>query len=549
MARANRFSSVERKPNMSGQVGVLSFPCSGRRPARPFGYLAATLACSVFATTHAGAGPQEPPNSSPRRPEQPTQTAPPAAAAPMNAPTRTAAPSDDPSSPNNVAVSPPPINVAVAPSTAPSGRFEFGSYGRVNVASDLRGRTGRDADIVAHGSRVDDESYGELELRREDTFAEGIRTRIVTTLALFPPFFHFSGSADDRFAVRQLYAQASDNGWTLWGGARMYRGDDIYLLNWWPLDNQNTVGGGLAKAFGDTTVALHAGMQRLDLPNQFQQIPSAIPYSIGARNVTMLDRPRTVETAKVTHLMRGLSGPGSTDGLKLALYGEAHQMSAGVRRDVALGTQQGLPRDEGWLLGSQVVYFTGVRDTYAALFVRHARGLAVYDPLAFPSTLANDRTSAGAHETLFAFAGNYDLREFGVQWGSYLRFMRGATESPTSLDRYDEGILVVRPHWYITDRIGLAVEGSYQARRYGLLDVATEGPLSASMVRGAILPYYSPAGRGAFARPRIGLVYAASSRNDGARSLYPRDDAFSWRSSEHYAGLAVEWWFNMSSYP
>jgi maltoporin len=69
------------------------------------------------------------------------------------------------------------------------------------------------------------------------------------------------------------------------------------------------------------------------------------------------------------------------------------------------------------------------------------------------------------------------------------------------------------------------------------------------MFRGAILPYYSPAGRGAFARPRIGLVYAASSRNDAARSLYPRDDAFSWRSDEHYFGLAVEWWFNMSSYP
>jgi maltoporin len=513
MPSANRFSAVERKPSMFRTRVVTAF---------------------AFALVTGASAPglaDEPPNGGPRRPEQPTSTTTPATPA-----TR----SDEHSAPNNA---------AIAPTATPSGRFEFGSYGRVNVASDLRGRTGRDADIVAHGSRVDDDSYAELELRREDAFSDGIRTRIVTTLALFPPFFHFSGVASDRLAVRQLYAQASQGDWTLWGGARMYRGDDIYLLNWWPLDNQNTVGGGVAKAFGETSVALHAGMQRLDLPSQFQQIPSPTPYSIGAANVTVLDRPRTVETAKVTHLMRGLSGATASDGLKLALYGEAHQMAAGVRRDVALQSQIPLPQDDGWLIGSQVVYFTGVRDTYAAFFFRHARGLAIHDPLASPTTLANDKTSRGAHETLFALAGNFEERSFGIQWGSYLRFLRGATESGTSLDRYDEGIVVVRPQWYVTDHVGIAVEGSYQARRYGLLDVATDGPLSASVVRGAILPYFSPAGRGAFARPRLGLVYAASSRSDTARTLYPRDDPFAWRSSEHYLGLAVEWWFNMSSYP
>jgi hypothetical protein len=489
------------------------------------------LIFALLAGTAARAGAEEPPSGTPRRPEQTTPTG--AYAAPATRGDLVSAPS----------------NAALAPTAAPSGRFEFGSYGRVNVASDLRGRTGRDADIVAHGSRIDDDSYAELELRREDRFDGGIRTRIVTTLALFPPFFHFSGVANDRLAVRQLYAQATQDDWTLWGGARMYRGDDIYLLNWWPLDNQNTVGGGVAKAFGDTSLALHAGMQRLDLPNQFQRIPSPTPYSIGATDVTVLDRPRTIETAKVTHLMRGLSGAGATDGLKLALYGEAHQMAAGVRRDVALQSQIPLPQDDGWLVGSQVVYFTGVRDTYASFVFRHARGLAVYDPLASPTSLALDKTTRGAHETLFAFAGNFDERSFGIQWGGYLRFLRSAAESATSLERYDEGIAVVRPQWYVTDHIGIAVEGSYQARRYGLLDTSTDGPLAVSMLRGAILPYFSPAGRGAFARPRIGLVYAASARSDALRTLYPRDDPFSWRSSEHYFGLAVEWWFNMSSYP
>jgi hypothetical protein len=480
----------------------------------------------VFCTS-GRANAQEPPKAGPRRPEQPAQAMP------------SADRPDDRSGTTETAAAAPP----------PSGRFEFGSYGRVNVASDLRGRTGRNADIVAHGSRVDDESYAELEFRREDAFETGMRTRIVTTLALLPPFFHFSGVANDKFALRQLYAQATASDYTLWAGVRMYRGDDIYLLNWWPLDNQNTVGGGVAKAWNGTSLALHAGMQRLDVPGQFQQVPSPVPYTLGATNVTILDRPRTVETAKVTHLMRGLSGPGTSDGLKLVLYGEAHQMAAGVRRDVALQSQIPLPQDYGFLIGSQVVYFTGVRNTYAAFFFRHARGLAVYDPLSSPTTLANDKTSQGAHETLFALAGNFEETAFSIQWGSYLRFVRGATESATSLDRYDEGILVVRPHLFLTDHVGIAVEGSYQARRYGVLEAQTDGPLSASMFRGAIMPYVSPAGRGSFARPRIGLVYAASTRSDSARTLYPRDDPFSWRSSEHYAGFAVDWWFNMSSYP
>jgi maltoporin len=109
--------------------------------------------------------------------------------------------------------------------------------------------------------------------------------------------------------------------------------------------------------------------------------------------------------------------------------------------------------------------------------------------------------------------------------------------------------MLVRPQWYVTDHIGLAIEGSYQARRYGVIDPTTDEALTASLVRGALLPYYSPAGRGSFARPHIGLAYVITGRNDGARSLYPRDDPFSWRTVEHYFGLAVEWWFNQSSYP
>lgn len=442
---------------------------------------------------------------------------------------------------------PPPPTASEAPLPAPTGKFEFGSYGRVRFASDGRGGTGRQANVVSHGNRLDEESYAELELRREDTYTPHVKTRVVATLALFPPFFHFSGNPQQQIAIRNLYAQASYDDLTLWAGSRMYRGDDIYLLDWWPLDNQNTLGGGAGIKVGpDTTLAAHVGMQRLDNAYQYQQIPVVAPFGFGSINVTNLDRPRTVETFKATHLFRK---PGEKSGFKAILYGEAHEIAAGVFHDTTTNLDKGLPSDTGFLVGTELAYFTGERDTFVQLYARHARGLAAYDPLASPLTFANDRTTAGSNETLLAVGGNWEKDAFGVLFAGYLRFFRDGSPSPTSTQKYDEGIVVVRPQAYIGEHWGVAVEGSYQQRRLGILDPSTDAPYTASAVRGGIIPYFSPSGRGSYKRPQLRLIYAFTARDAGARGLYPQQDVFAQRKVEHFIGLGAEWWFNSSSYP
>jgi hypothetical protein len=447
----------------------------------------------------------------------------------------------------------PPPNPAQVPSF-PTGHFEFGSYGRVNLASDGRGRTGRPADIVANGSRVDEDSSAELEFRREDAWNESIKTRIVTTLALLPPFFHFSGKPQNAIAVRQLYAQATYDDWILWAGSRMYRGDDIYLLNWWPLDNQNTVGGGAGvKLKTDTQISLHAGMQRLDNPFQNQVVPNVNPTGFGSVPVALLDRPRTIETLKITQFFRNSKDKhyfqSDGAGLKAILYGEAHQIASGIRRDPDLTADRTLPADTGFLIGAQLTYWTGQRDGYVSLIARHARGLAAYDPLAVPYSFANDKTTSGTTESQIALAGNYEAGMFGIMAASYVRFFRDGGPSGLSREKYDEGIILARPQVYFGDHFGLGVEGSYQARRYAFLDPNTNSAASASLLRGAILPYFSPSGRGSFKRPQIGLVYAITSRNAGAQALYAEEDVFRRRSTEHFVGIFTEWWFNSSSYP
>jgi len=436
------------------------------------------------------------------------------------------------------------------------GRFEFGSYGRVYAASDLRGSTGRGTNVVAFGPRIVDEgNYAEVELRREDQWGPRVKGRIVTTLALFPPFFHFTGKAMQNIGLRNLYAQGTYDDITLWAGSRMYRGDDIYLLNWWPLDNQNTVGGGIgapiyrSKGEGtkyETILQFHAGQQRLDNPYQFQQIPVVAPFGFGTVDITKLDRPRTVETMKLTQFIRP---GGGTAGFKVILYGELHQIAAGVFRDPLTNLDRGLPTDTGWMLGSQLTYFTGQRDTYVSLVMRHARGIAAYDPLAVPVTFALDRSVAGASETQIALSGNWENEHVGVLFAAYSRFFRDPSPAETSTQKYDEGAIVARPSLFLGERFGVSLEGSYQMRRIAVLQPGEDSPLTASVTKFGVIPYFSPSGRGSYKRPQIRLLYVASFRDSGTKALYPNEDVFAQRSVEHFLGLGAEWWFNSSSYP
>jgi len=449
-----------------------------------------------------------------------------------------------------------PVRVVTEAPSTHEGKFEFGSYGRVWVASDLRGGTGRGTNVVAFGPRIVDEgNYAELELRREDKWSERVRGRVVATLALFPPFFHFSGKAQQAIGVRNLYAQGTYDKVTMWAGSRMYRGDDIYLLNWWPLDNQNTVGGGVGmpiyRSEGpgtayETILQLHAGQQRLDNPYQFQQIPVVAPLGFGTTDVTKLDRPRTIETMKLTQFIR--PGGGSS-GFKAILYGELHQLAAGTFNDPLTKTDRGLPEDSGWMLGSQLTYFTGKRDTYASVVMRHARGIAAYDPLSVPVTFALDRTVSGASETQIAVSGNYEIDEGSLLFAAYVRFFRDGSAAETSTQKYDEGAAVVRPSVFLGDHFGVSVEGSYQQRRMAMLLPGSDDAFNASVAKVGVMPYFSPSGRGSYKRPQIRLLYNASSRDSGTRALYPKEDVFSSRSTEHYFGIGAEWWFNSSSYP
>ena len=183
--------------------------------------------------------------------------------------------------------------------------------------------------------------------------------------------------------------------------------------------------------------------------------------------------------------------------------------------------------------------------------MRHARGIAAYDPLAVPITFALDRHDERRERDAVRALAATTRRTRSASWRPPT-CASSATASPaeTSTQKYDEGAVVVRPNVFLGEHFGVSRrrqlpaaphrDAQYPARRRPAHRV---GP------KLGVMPYFSPAGRGSFKRPQFRLLYVASFRDAGARALYPAEDVFAQRKVEHFLGIGAEWWFNSSSYP
>ena len=426
----------------------------------------------------------------------------------------------------------------------PSG-FSFGSYGRVGVASDLRGRTAIDTNLVAFGPRLLLAPYAELQFNYERRNGD-VRWRVITTIGVNNDLFHYTGDFTATFAIRNLYVEergALHEHLSLWVGSRMYRGDDVYLLNFWPMDSLNMIGGG-ARFDAGSHVAVQAavGMNRLDNPYQLQTLSVAARDGFGPTTAYLLDRPRIFGAAKATWYSAGRT---SREGLKLSLYGEFHSIAAGVRQTNDAGTRIELPSDDGWVVGAQAGLYRG--PSFLNVFVRYGQGLGAYGDLAVPITLASARTSARAQDIRVALSGNWESGAFALMVGAYFRFFRDADPGVFSRNALVEGAVAVRPIVWFGQRAGVSAEASYQHVVYDAIDPATgSGALAGTVWRFSVMPFVSPMGRGSDTRPHLQLIYAASIRDEGARRLYAPDDPAGFNTVEHYLGLGAEWWFNSS---
>ena len=431
--------------------------------------------------------------------------------------------------------------------------FTFGSYGRVQPATDLEGGTARQDNLVSHGSRLEQPTYVELEFAYRFPRPEGgPKFSMVFTLAYDGELFHYTGVWNAQSAIRNLYLQADEvlvKPLTLWAGSRMYRGDDIYLLDFWPLDNLNTYGGGAGLFFDSTQVEVHAGLNRLDTDFQYQEID--VPAQVyGAEKIVWMDRQRLVVSARATQFF--LRDPATGFGMKAKLHLEYHHLASGSRlgirgiNDVEPDFKR-YPADDGFLAGAQAGVWGFGRNSFINLFVRYAAGLAAYDPLMVPFGFDAELKTSGAREFLLGLSANYEVWRTGTMLGAYLRKFNDADVAAFDNDDAWELIIAARPHLMLHQHVYLAFEVSHQLRKTSGLSPVTNRSLDPAVTKLSVIPLVTVGG-GTYARPQLRLVYTASIVNADARELYSAQDARASRGVQHFLGVSAEWWFNSSSY-
>lgn len=477
---------------------------------------------------------------------------------------------------------PPPPAATPAPDADKSvikDGFGFGTYGRVQASGDATGSMAAPIAIVGHGPRLAEGPYAEMDFKYRLGTDDGFKVRVLATLAFFDEFFHFSGNATQNLAMRNFYAEASGflpTDLKLWVGSRMYRGDDIYLLDFWALDNLNTLGGGLIwngrKGKHGLEIKAHVGANRLK--NDFQFIQVSVPATYGAEKITVVNRQRVIASLKATYLAFDLTPKLS---LKAALYGETHYLPSGSYEysdtnknyleeyglHMKAGDSKPFKKDRGFVIGAQLGFWGFAPNSHLNLTARYATGLAAYGELAVPWDVAKDGTSRGAKDLTLAHSFNYESHWFGLQTGGYLRYFHVANDNQYDNENYWEGVLAVRPAVFIGRHFQQMFELSHQWKlpqglttiypdydsaggqavtAYPKVKQAKPQVMQLSVIEGLALD------RGMYQRPQFRLVYTASWQNSDARLQYSMYDKRRNRPWQHYIGAQVEWWLDSESY-
>ena len=433
--------------------------------------------------------------------------------------------------------------------------FTMGSYGRIGIASNLDGGAGKVTKIVSNSTRLEKLPYQEIYFKYDFTSdlskKEDIETSLNFAMAFNEDSFHYTGKFTMNTAIRNLYLNVNNvliKKLNIWVGSRMYRGDDIYLLDFWPLDNLNTIGAGIGYSANSTQLKFHLGANRLDqgdVKEPYQLLYYNIPLrdEIGSEKVIILDRQKYIASFGVTQLLKNIK-------LKLKLYGEFHTISKSSYEYNS--NNYNLPSDKGFLIGTQITYYGFMKSSnFIHFFAKYSKGLASYGELGVPYDLNKEKRTTGANEILLGLALNFERENIGLMLGSYFRSFRDADSNNYDDDDINEGIFNLRFLYYIGKYFHISTELSYQMLQVNNIDSTTLKAETPKMFKFLIMPTLSPNGRGNLTQPKIRLIYSLSIYNDSAQKIInhknpnlSENPTTTWGNYTHYLGISAEWWFN-----
>jgi maltoporin len=438
--------------------------------------------------------------------------------------------------------------------------FSIGSYGRAGVAYGL-GTSNSDFPqslnlngMGSIGGRFEENDYFELAtaLHFEPTIAEKEKTQInvQARFAFYTTQGQLIGNVSNKSiggivtALPELYAEANNimgSDWSVWMGARLFRSDDIHIIDHFYFDDHSGQGAGVKYKNTQFTQIFTGSIDTTSTlpPNFYLNIVNGTP-TLGLRNryVSILEHKIMVKAGYVK------------------LLAEYQRLPSGTTQDA--DTFYNYPADNGYVVGAKYLknISSKIPGSFNAISARYGTGIAnggdggssrTYVTYGAPNIETNSFKKAysiALTETfLLNISKNYSLNGYAIYTKS-----RGASDSLNKAPDYLGKQLLfnqkqdisagARGTWYIKDWLHLLHEFDLAWRKDGTQDFA-------QMTKFTIAPTLVPTAiRDVWARPHFRLVYSIAHYNKfAADNLYsPYLSQSGSKSWGQYLGAKVEWW-------
>ncbi|MEJ1238384.1 carbohydrate porin [Chryseolinea sp. T2] len=434
--------------------------------------------------------------------------------------------------------------------------FSIGSYGRVGIARGENFLYPRSLNLNGMGSiggRMEESDYFELatalHFAPANSSNDSTSINIQSRLALYTTQGQIIGNVTSNSfggitaALPELFAEARNimgSPWSVWIGARFYRGDDIHIIDHFYFDDHSSQGFGIEYKNTTFSVMYPAAVDTASsLPPYFyNNIVNGTPV-LGLRNRSVYILEHTI--------------PSQSGYLKL--MAEYHRLANGTSGDTL--ASYNYPADDGYVLGAkyQANIFKAMKGSFFDASVRYGTGIAnggdgggsrTFLTYGGPDLATQKFTNAWSialtASAVWNINGNYSVQAYSIFTKS-----RGASDSLNTTPDYGDRILFnrktdfavgARSTWYIKNWLHLLHELNFASRRDGTQDPA-------QMIKFSIAPTVVPNGkRDVWSRPHFRLVYSVARYNAfAADNLYSPYLAQSGSKRwGHYFGVKTEWW-------
>ena len=437
--------------------------------------------------------------------------------------------------------------------------FSFGTYGRVGIGYGLGTEAAFPQSLNLNGmgsigGRFEENDY--LELASAFHFSPKTSETKTTKISVQARFAFYTtqgqliGNVSDRSiggittALPELFAEAKNiNGsdWSVWVGARLFRTDDIHIIDHFYFDDHSGQGVGIQHKNTKFSVIFTGSIDTTSTlpPNFYLNIVNGTP-TLGLRNkyVSVLEHEIPVKNGY------------------LKLMGEFQRLPSGVEKDA--DTEYSYPADYGFVIGTKYnkSISTKLPGSFNAVSVRYGTGIAnggdggssrTYMTYGAPNLETNSFKKANS----FAFTETFLLnlsKKYSLNGYAIYTKSRGASDSLNKAPDYLGKHLLfnrkqdisfgARGTYYLKNWLHLLHELDFAWRKDGTQDFA-------QMTKFTIAPTLVPTAKNdVWERPHFRFVYSVAHYNKfAADNLYSPYLAQSGSKSwGQYIGVKAEWW-------